>query len=116
MRWEAGAQEGAPGAGGVPAPSESLSKRRSRPQETSLGGGRLGGSWALEVPGQSCCRKVYVATSRAAELDSPPPRGTELTTTALKPGSGAAAGEAMGEAQLRRLGGRAQGGMYCISV
>jgi hypothetical protein len=36
--------------------------------------------------------KVYVATSRDAELESPPPRGTELTTTALKPTSGEAAG------------------------
>lgn len=44
------------------------------------------------VPGQSCWRKVYVATSREAELESPPPRGTELTTTALKPMSGEAAG------------------------
>lgn len=34
-----------------------------------------------------------MATSREAELESPPPRGTELTTTALKPGRGAAAGE-----------------------
>lgn len=72
------------------------------------------GFW--EVPGQSCCRKVYVATSRAAELESPPPRGTELTTTALKPGRGVAAGETMGEGQLRRLGGWAQEGTGCISV
>lgn len=47
------------------------------------------------VPGHSCCRKVYVATSREAELDSPPPRGTELTTTALKPGRGVAVEEGM---------------------
>lgn len=45
------------------------------------------------VPGHNCCKKVYVATSRDAELDSPPPRGTELITTALKPGRGPAAGE-----------------------
>lgn len=45
------------------------------------------------IPGQSCWRKVYVATSRDAELESPPPRGTELTTTALKPRRGEAAGE-----------------------
>lgn len=36
-----------------------------------------------------------MATSREAELESPPPRGTELTTTALKPGRGEAAGERM---------------------
>lgn len=36
-----------------------------------------------------------MATSREAELESPPPRGTELTTTALKPGSGVAAGNRM---------------------
>lgn len=45
------------------------------------------------IPGQSCWRKVYVATSKEAELESPPPRGTELTTTALKPRRGEAAGE-----------------------
>lgn len=34
-----------------------------------------------------------MATSRDAELESPPPRGTELTTTALKPGRGPAIGK-----------------------
>lgn len=62
------------------------------------------------VPGQSCCRKVYVATSRAAELDSPPPRGTELTITALKPGRGAAAGKTRRDGKLGCLGGWTQEG------
>ena len=41
-----------------------------------------------------------MATSRDAELDSPPPSGTELTTTALKPGRGAAAGERMEDGKM----------------
>lgn len=47
---------------------------------------------AAALPGQSCCRKVYVATSRAAELERPPPRGMSLAMTALKPGTGPPAG------------------------
>lgn len=46
-----------------------------------------------------------MATSRDAELDSPPPRGTELTTTALKPGRGAAAGERMDDGKTGHQGG-----------
>lgn len=48
--------------------------------------------------------KVYVATSRDAELESPPPRGTELTTTALKPMSGEAAGGRGGRRMLIKMG------------
>lgn len=53
-----------------------------------------------------------MATSRAAELDSPPPRGTELTTTALKPGRGAAAGETMVMVRWAAWGDGHREGMY----
>lgn len=48
------------------------------------------------LPGQSCWRKVYVATSRAAELERPPPRGMSLAMTAVKPGTGPPAGRGEG--------------------
>lgn len=52
-----------------------------------------------------------MATSKDAELDRPPPRGTELTTTALKPGRGAAAGERTGDGKRGCLGGWHRKGM-----
>lgn len=42
------------------------------------------------LPGHNCCRKVYIATSSEAELERPPPSGTLLAITALKPGMGCA--------------------------
>ena len=39
---------------------------------------------AVGVPARAS-RKVYVATSREALLDRPPPSGTDVVTTASKP-------------------------------
>lgn len=42
-----------------------------------------------------------MATSREAELERPPPRGTELTTTALKPQRGEAAKKDAGKGRMQ---------------
>ena len=39
--------------------------------------------WGLVFPSKAS-KKVYVATSKEAELDTPPPRGTDVHMTASK--------------------------------